>query len=166
MHAATIRYWAGQYEEAEQLARYALKPYGDFYYAHYQLGLIHEAQGRLEEAVEDQQRAIKHYRGESPMLAAALVRTEVLLNERRSLDDDARGRRSRGAHPDAALFHLGAAYAALGDKDTAFQYLDAAVDAKEVWVSFAAVDPRIASLRSESRFGALLEKMDLTRFVH
>ncbi len=166
VHAATIRYWAGQYEEAEALALYALDLHDDFYYAHYQLGLIHEAQGCLEKAVDDQRNAIARYKGESPVLTAALERTEVLLRKRDKLACSTVGHQARGGRAGDALFHRAAAYAALGDKDTAFEYLDAAVGAKEVWVSFAAVDPRIASLRSDSRFGALLARMDLTRFVH
>lgn len=53
-------------------------------------------------------------------------------------------------------------YAALGDKEAAFQWLERAYSAHDSQLQHIKVDPRCDSLRSDPRFAALLRRMKLT----
>ena len=55
-----------------------------------------------------------------------------------------------------ALYSIGAMHALKGDVDKAFEWLQKARTAGYVDLSFAAIDPDVASLRRDSRFAALL----------
>ena len=50
-------------------------------------------------------------------------------------------------------------YAALGDKDAAFEWLTKSVDARTVEAVFLGVDPQLNILRSDPRFAVLRRKL-------
>jgi serine/threonine-protein kinase len=52
-------------------------------------------------------------------------------------------------------------YAALDEKESAFDYLDQAIEVRAVWVSYLAVDPWFDPLRDGPRFEALLQRAGL-----
>jgi hypothetical protein len=53
------------------------------------------------------------------------------------------------------------AYAALGDADTAFAWLEKALDSGAGTLVFLAIDPGFDALRSDPRFPGLLERLRL-----
>jgi len=59
---------------------------------------------------------------------------------------------------------LAAVYAALGEVGPALDALDQAVVTHDTRLSFLKDDARLASLRSEPRFTALLHKLNLDRY--
>jgi hypothetical protein len=54
------------------------------------------------------------------------------------------------------------AYAALGDRDRAFEWLDRAFEVTHYHLVFLAVDPKLDPLRDDPRFAAFLERAKLT----
>jgi hypothetical protein len=54
-------------------------------------------------------------------------------------------------------------YAALGDKDRAFQWLEKGIERRDMIVVIK-VDPKLDSLRSDPRFTALLRRMNFPEF--
>ena len=50
-------------------------------------------------------------------------------------------------------------YAALGEKDLAFEWLEKALDVRSEHLSWIKVDPRVDLLRSDPRFGALMRRV-------
>lgn len=56
---------------------------------------------------------------------------------------------------------MAATYAGLGDIDSTFEWLERAYDECHHYLVFLKVEPMVDSLRSDSRFTALLEKMGL-----
>jgi tetratricopeptide (TPR) repeat protein len=66
--------------------------------------------------------------------------------------------RRRGLFSDYTVAHY---YAQLGDRDRAFSYLERAIDERVPSVSYIMVDPRVDSLRSDSRFNALVARTKL-----
>jgi hypothetical protein len=52
-------------------------------------------------------------------------------------------------------------HAALGEADAAFEWLDRAVEDRRGWLAYLKVEPLLDPLRSDARFGRLLEKMRL-----
>lgn len=55
-----------------------------------------------------------------------------------------------------------ALYAALGETDKAFEWLERAYQERSHWMVFLKVDPRLDSLRSDQRFAGLLQRIGLT----
>jgi tetratricopeptide (TPR) repeat protein len=60
-----------------------------------------------------------------------------------------------------APYNIALVYLGLGEKDEAFQWLDKAYDERSVRLINIAVHPRWASLRSDPRFAALVQKIGL-----
>jgi tetratricopeptide (TPR) repeat protein len=58
---------------------------------------------------------------------------------------------------------IASVYGALGDLDAAFAWLQRAVDESDAWVGYLDVDPRYEPLRNDSRFSAVLRKVNLGR---
>ncbi len=54
-------------------------------------------------------------------------------------------------------------YTGLGDKDSAFAWLDKAVDVRDNWLAFVNVEPRWDLLRSDPRFSRLLSQMNFPK---
>lgn len=52
-------------------------------------------------------------------------------------------------------------YAALGNKDDAFAWLERAFDERDSWMNYLGLDPRLDGLRSDARFADLLRRMNL-----
>jgi serine/threonine-protein kinase len=162
VHLGTLLYFARRYDEAEQQCREALRFNRSFWYAHYQYGLVCEQQGRSEEAVAEQRLALDCFREPSALLTAALARALALAGAvdecRRLLEEVRHPNEARGS----VFFHSAAAYAALGDTDAAFEALGNGAGHCESWLAFAAVDPRLDTLRGDARFPALLGRLGLT----
>ena len=53
-------------------------------------------------------------------------------------------------------------YAALGDHEQAFEWLGRACDEHSEHVPYAGVNPRLDALRSDARFAAVLERLNLS----
>lgn len=54
-------------------------------------------------------------------------------------------------------------YAALEEKDAAFEWLDKALVERNQWLTLLRVDPELDSLRSDSRFVTLERRIGLVR---
>ena len=70
----------------------------------------------------------------------------------------------RKSEPNASPFdYLGfaRAYAALGDKDRAFQWLTKAFDAHGVYIEWANVSPMYDVFKGDPRFDALIARLHL-----
>lgn len=60
------------------------------------------------------------------------------------------------------LYEIATIYAALGDADRAFQWLDKAFEARADCIPFTKEDPRLDTLHSDPRFSRLLHKIGFT----
>lgn len=60
-----------------------------------------------------------------------------------------------------SAYHIALIHGALGDIDAAFQWLDEAVNERSPWIGTMAVDPRIGTLRQDSRLDLILQRADL-----
>src|SRR5690606_21845216 len=58
---------------------------------------------------------------------------------------------------------LAETYAALGDNDEAFRWLEKAYDARFSWIPWVDWNPNLRPLRDDPRFSAMLERLKLPR---
>jgi TolB-like protein/Tfp pilus assembly protein PilF len=138
-----------------------LEPNHPMGYAVLALPLV--AAGRVEEAVVTAQRAVQigtpGTEPAEPFLVMALAsagRRDEALHVLHGIEAG----RATGRH--AWPFSLAMAYITLDDTDTAFARLAEAYEERDYWTIWVGVEPMLDRLRSDLRFVALLEQVNLS----
>jgi serine/threonine protein kinase/tetratricopeptide (TPR) repeat protein len=139
-------YRARRYEEAIRHFQRAIELDPQNRGAYERLGEVYEMLGRLPEALA------MHEKG----TGYGTPRVYALMGRRREALAAIEALRAR---PNA--YQIALIYAALGDKDQAFAWLDKAIERRDL-VIFLKTDPPWDSLRSDPRFPALLRRINLT----
>jgi tetratricopeptide (TPR) repeat protein len=158
-HLAFHYHYAHQYDQAlEQLRRLiAMEP--NFQLGHLRLGLTYEQKGRFEEAIGEFQTAISLSRGgvglpELGHVYAVSGKKSEALKVLEKL-------RSQTPPPS---YGIALVYVGLRDSDQAFAWLERAYEERSSFsLMTLKVEPRLDSLRSESRFQDLLRRVGLPR---
>ena len=154
-------YLARRSDEALDHFRRNLEMDRGFVYTHWEMGLAYEQCGRYDEAIAAFQKAIA-LSGTSTLPRALLARTYALCGrkgEARALLDELT---ELSAQTYVSPYRVAAVYSALGDKNRAFKWLEHAIEARDGWLTWLAVDPVVDSLRSDKRFSDLLNRVGLT----
>src|SRR6202045_2926497 len=157
----TVLYWARQYDRALEQYHKVLSLSPEFWTAHWMMGLAYEQKHNYEDAAEEMQAAMKFFPGTSAVLSASLARVYALSGSRdRALELASQVKNQ----DDAAVrcpYHLAMVYASLGQNDAAFEWLDKAFEAHDMWINFLKVDPKMDSLRRSPRYIELLRRIAL-----
>ena len=149
-------YCAGHYDESIAAARSALSSNPDFAAAHVAIGRGLALKGDYAGALSEFARAIQKY-GRSPFILGRMGFTLARAGRtKEALDLIPEIERQHGPAIQAAFI-----YAGLGDKRQALDALDRALADGNIDLNFMAVDPMLASLRSEPRFMALRQRIGL-----
>lgn len=149
---------AGRYDEAIAQFQSALLLEPGFGLAHQGLGVAYVLKGMYPQAVAELQTASRLMAG--PRRMALLGWGYGVMGhtiEARRILDDFLERDKRGAFPALAIAQV---YIGLGDKDSAFHWLDKAVEQRDLDLLLR-YDSPYAPLRSDPRFTRLLRRMKL-----
>ncbi len=154
---------AGRYDEAISECRKALEIDPDFHAAHYYLGKIYFEQGRSAEALAEFAQTAKIFsRPASALRFELAVRADVSARS----GDKKEGLRlveqlSKGT-PDSrnGYADIAALYAALGEKDRAFLFLDKAIQERQRNLRLIRITPAFDSLRSDARYRDVLRRLN------
>lgn len=153
------RYMAGQYDWV--LAHYEafLKDYPGTSLAHFYRSLAFGAQGEFARALAEaklaQPDAPAGDAGGIAMLALAHARAGE-AKEARALLDELLGRHARGEN--VVEYRIAAVYAALGERDAAFEWLEREIEDRSglgSWLLWLNQDPAWATLRDDPRFASI-----------
>ena len=156
-----LHYYARQPREALEHLRRALAMNPTAEENHRLLGLAYLQLGMYDESAAAFREAVAS--SESPTLATAglgLVAAAKgkLTDARGILDGLYAESREHYLTPVAfAMLHAG-----LGEADRAFEWLDRAVEDRRGWLAYLKVEPSLDPLRSDPRFGRLVERMRLS----
>jgi tetratricopeptide (TPR) repeat protein len=152
-----MRYYARDYGGAERALQHAIEIDPAYARAHYVLGRVREAQGRVTDAVTVTDHAFSLSREPGSNWLAQLSRLHALAGEhalaRREVEDLARG--ALRSHPE----NLAYTYLALGEPGRAMALLEQAAAERDPSLLWLRVDPRVDPLRGTPRFDALLERL-------
>jgi serine/threonine-protein kinase len=154
------QYWsAGRYQEAMDATQKALELDPNFDQALCWLGFLYAEKGMFKEAIAAHQKLS----AVSPRWKWPLVRTYVLAGRKdeaqKMLAELLEGEpKPRGAWDG---WFLPEVYAALGEKDEAFRWLEAAVKERASFIPWMRENPAYAPLRSDPRFQDLVRRMKL-----
>jgi serine/threonine protein kinase/Tfp pilus assembly protein PilF len=155
-----IYYYHREYDNASDQARTALELDGNFALANRLLSLVYLAQGKHAEALA-QHILWAGKTGNGPEQVAALALLKAAggqTREARTLLSQCPDRESSAGNlaRAVALVHI-----ALGEVDTAFNWLERAYEARAESMGILLVDPKIDPLRSDSRFHSLASRVGL-----
>jgi TolB-like protein/Tfp pilus assembly protein PilF len=157
-----VLYQLGRSDAAIEEERRTLELDPDFARAHDRLGLALLEKGLHDEAIREAERAVELDPGSSQyagtlayVLAASGERDRAVPHLR---DLQARARREYTSPGALAVAHL-----ALGQRDSAFAWLDRAAQARDPLLLRWLRSPVMAPLRSDARFARLLRLMGLAR---
>jgi serine/threonine protein kinase/tetratricopeptide (TPR) repeat protein len=154
------RYYQRHFDEAIAQYQKALEMDQNSGYAHWALGNVYLHKGMLEQAIAEYQKSIP-LSGDSPDEPASLAYVYAIsgkTQEARQILGDLQQRAKRSY---VAPTMIASVYAALGEKDQAFAWLDKAYEERDFILIFLKVDPTFDRLRSDPRFPTLMQRIGL-----
>lgn len=147
---------ARRYDEAEQQLLKTIELDPNFEVAHQTLARVYEAKGMYEKSLEE------GYRGDPTGLARVkkIYAQSGIEGLRR---DDLQFLLDKAKQGDIRSFWISGTYAQLGDKDKAFEWLDKALEEREVSFTYFIADYRWDNIRSDPRYDAVLRRVGLRK---
>ena len=160
IHMAWHHQFARQYEEAVEQCWKTNELHPNSFWPPYFFGMAYQQQGKIAAAAVEYQKAIQ-MSGNVTFTTAGLghlYATSGRSAEARVIFDELRARAQNTYVPayDLALVCVG-----LGATDEAFEWLDKAYEERCGWLTYLNVEPRMDTLRSDSRFNDLLRRLRL-----
>ena len=151
---------ARQNDRAIEEFRKAVELDPNFYPTHYDLGMTYADEGRHQEAIAELEKA-RTLSGDTERALSGLAYAYAVAGQKakaKKLLEDL-GRLSKRRYVPA--FDIGVIYAALGENDLAFAYLEKAYEDRHPWLIMLRVMPKVDRLRSDPRFEQLLHRVGL-----
>ncbi len=157
--AAWVEYYAGRNTEAERGMRIVLRTDSVNGLAHFYLGRVLQARGSLDLAL-DQYRATDQLVNWVPTVAAIghVYGTQGRSREARAILSRLDSLRAREY---VSAYAIALVQASLGQRDSAFAWLDRGVAERTHWMVWLRRDPRWASIKADPRFAALADRLRL-----
>ncbi|MEW6209126.1 MAG: protein kinase [Acidobacteriota bacterium] len=156
-------YFAGRYEEAVRQLRKTIDLDPNYWFAYLALSRVYEETKQLDEMMATIQKARQKESAADSQLMAALGRGYALMGRRREawMTVEELKKRSKRGLPDVGAYYIAMIYAALGEKDQAFEWLERGYQERTFFMTWLNVDPQIAPLRSDPRFADLVRRVGL-----
>lgn len=157
-----VLHYAGRQDSAERKLRVALRMDSTFWLGRFYLGRVYQAQGKLDSALAE-------YASAGPLRTwVPTVAAEGYvygLSGRRGDADATLARMDsmarRGQYVTAYAVAL--VHASLGNRDSAFAWLERGVRERTHWLVWLQRDPRWAPIRGDPRFAALVREVGLPK---
>jgi tetratricopeptide (TPR) repeat protein len=155
-----ILYLAGRYDEAinQYLATLQMDP--NFRVTRWRLGEAYAQMRRYEEADIELKKAIS-LDSRSPSALELSLAQAAAVNGRRAEALKILSRWRSEGDARAKWYPIALVYAALGQHDTAFDWLEEAFKLHDGELALIKVDPMLASIRNDPRYADLLRRMNL-----
>jgi TolB-like protein/DNA-binding winged helix-turn-helix (wHTH) protein len=150
---------AHRYEEASAQLQNTMKMDPNFLLAHYNLVDIYNYQHKFAEAAAQAHKALELAPGS--LWAQGLLGVTYALSGQRDKARNTMASIQHSPHAKEAAIYVAIIATALGDKDTAFHWLQVARDERSGSLILAKVDPYWNPLRSDPRFVRLLHDVGL-----
>jgi len=154
-----INYCVRRYDEAIREYRNNLEMYPDFVMSHRELGSVYVKKAMFTEAIQSVQRAVDLERSSYNLAHLSLVNAHAgQRNEALEILEELRSAQQKEQLPS---YEFAMIYAALGDANEAFRWLEKSYQDHSGWPFFVKVDPVADSLRSDPRYASFLRRMGL-----
>lgn len=153
-------YYAERLSEAHQEAQKLLEMDQSFPRAHYELGLVLEEEGKLEEAIAEFKSALK-FSPDNVTALTALGHAQALAGKRVEAEKVIARLQELSKQQYVSPFQTAVIYAGLDERQTAIEWLEQSRQERFNWLPFIKVDPVLKNLRSEPRFVELAKSLNL-----
>ena len=158
-------YYAGQLDQAHSEALKLYDMDRNFARAHYELGLVLEAQGKFEEAIAAFHDALKSA-PDNVTAITALGHAEALAGKKAEAERLIARLQELSKQQYVSPFQTAVIYAGLGNRKLALDWLEKSRAERFAWLPFLQVDPVFKNLRSEARFIELAKSLGLSTTNH
>jgi DNA-binding winged helix-turn-helix (wHTH) protein/Tfp pilus assembly protein PilF len=151
-------YFARQYDQAVEQYRRAVSVAPKMYWSRLMLGSAYVQQGKFSEAFVELQQARRL--NDSPQVLAALGHAYAAAGQRAEAQQVLAELQTLAQRKYVSPYDVATIYAALGEKEQAFDWLEKAYADRCGWLAWwLKVDPKFDSLRADERFTALLRRI-------
>ena len=147
--------FAGQNDLAIEQFRKTLQIEPTFWVAHNRFGDLYLNRGMYKEALDE-------YQQSSALLLEETTMISALTGDKQKFQEGIQKmleKRNQGSNSEAA--QLAYCYAAFGDKDSAFQWFNTAIDERTIDWSMLAQNRVLNQLKSDPRFNDLKRRLNL-----
>jgi DNA-binding winged helix-turn-helix (wHTH) protein/TolB-like protein len=153
-------YYAGQFESAVEGLRRSIELEPNFAPATATLSFVHEAKSRYDDALQEA-RNTADFAGQNPLMQCVLARALALagMTEEASRILENLVEAAKARYISSAWIAL--IYAALGQRQEAWAWLERAFVEHDPWRVFLNVDPRFRYFADDARFAELLHEIGL-----
>jgi len=158
-HLGWIYYLSGQNDKAIEQCKKILELDPSSFPARRYLGLAYEAKGMYPEAINEFQTGVKL--SGSPLMLALLGHAYAASGKRAEAQQVLADLQQLPKERYVSPYTVAAIYTGLGDNESAFKWLEKAVEERDIWLMNLKVDPVFAKLRSNKRFTELLGRIRL-----
>ena len=155
-------YAARQYDSSIELALEVLKRQPEDSWEHAILAWDYEQKGVPDKAVAEFKKAVEIEPKESPLhtfLVAGLGQAYASAGMRSDAEQILRRLLDQTKKSYVSPFDIALIYTTLGEKDTAFEWLNKAVAERSTFLVYSKWEPRLDPLRADPRFGQMLKKI-------
>jgi serine/threonine-protein kinase len=156
-----ILYFARRTDEAIEHCERALALEENFSPSQYMLGLVYQQKGWHDRAIACFQKSLalsgEHAGCDAASLAHAYALAGRTSEAQKILDDI----KHRSAERFVPPFFVALISAGLGDQETALEWLEKSFAARDFYLIYLKIEPRLDPLRRNSRFADLLRQVDL-----
>ncbi len=155
-------YFARRYSQAIEEFQKAIELDANFYHAYWGLGWAYDQKGDYAEAALHLQKAMTLPGGAGPEVIAALGHVYARSGKRHEAERLLDELLKLSAQSYISPFYLSLIYVGLAEKDRALEYLEKAYEDRFEWLVQLKVDPPFECLHSDTRFTALLQRLNLS----
>jgi serine/threonine-protein kinase len=160
VHLGFLYYLQHRYEHAIAQFRKVLEMSPKYYLAHAMMGPVYAMTGRFEKALECFVEA-RTADADSKFVDSLQAMTLAMAGRNAEAKKELDGIMLRAAHDYISPVSIAYVFAALGDKNAAFEHLDQAIADRDPNVLGLKSNPVFDGLREDARYQALLRKMQL-----
>ncbi len=154
-------YYAGRLEDARKEALKLREMDDNFARAHYELGLVLEEEGKLDDAIAEFRLGLK-YLPDNVAALTALGHAQALAGKRADAEKVIARLQELSKQQYVSPFQTAIIYAGLDERSLALDWLEKSRQERFNWLPFIKVDPVFKNLRSEARFVELSRSLGLT----
>jgi serine/threonine-protein kinase len=152
-----VLYGARQYDRAIEQLKKTIDMDSNFAEAHFQIAMVYEQKRMYAEALAEYQKAIELY--QDPTMIAWSARIYALTGRRTDAERVLAQLKEQAKQKYISPYPLATVYAALGERDKTFEYLEKVYDERSYYVVFLNIDSVFDGLRSDARFQDLLHRI-------
>jgi serine/threonine protein kinase/Tfp pilus assembly protein PilF len=153
-HMAWIFYHARRYDQAVTKCREVVRTFPDFAHGRSSASWILTFAGAFEEAINNALKAVE-LSGGAPYTVGALAAIYAVAGKHTQAREILQ-KFANSSEEEIPHYQIAVAYAYLGEKDLAFQFLEKAILLRNVWIIWFKTDSMFDPLRDDPRFTALL----------